>query len=115
MKRYIVVSNFYEGNSLHEIGQEFVHKDNAYIEKCLADGNIEEVNTGEGQGSADADPSAPPEISNEGNQGDGEASNPLGDSPESPEGEQVPVIVNPTPEQITQDIESISPSSTQPS
>jgi hypothetical protein len=43
MSKYQVIRSFYEGNTLHEEGQDFNHEDKAYVEKCLADGNIAEV------------------------------------------------------------------------
>ena len=53
MPRYIVTRSFYEGNGLHEEGNAFEHQDQAYIEKCLADGNIQVV---EGSESSPATP-----------------------------------------------------------
>lgn len=41
--QYTVTRSFYEGNTLHEAGQPFAHEDKAYVEKCLADGNIAEA------------------------------------------------------------------------
>lgn len=41
---YIVKMSFYEGNTLHEAGTPFVHDDKAYVEKCLADGNVVDEN-----------------------------------------------------------------------
>lgn len=43
MSKYKVIRNFYEGNTLHEEGQDFEPKDQQYAEKVLADGNIVEV------------------------------------------------------------------------
>lgn len=40
---YIVKTSFYEGNTLHLHGETFEHTDSEYIQKCLNDGNIEEV------------------------------------------------------------------------
>lgn len=37
---YIVKTSFYEGNTLHEEGTAFTHADPAYVEKCVADGNV---------------------------------------------------------------------------
>lgn len=41
-KQYKVTRSFYEGNTLHSEGEPFVHGDQAYINKCLEDGNIAE-------------------------------------------------------------------------
>lgn len=45
MSKYIVVTSFYEGNTLHEAGQAFEHTDKEYVAKCLTDGNIVEEGT----------------------------------------------------------------------
>jgi hypothetical protein len=44
--QYIVTRSFYEGNTLHQEGEPFVSEDQAYIQKCLADGNIADSNGG---------------------------------------------------------------------
>jgi hypothetical protein len=72
--QYIVTRNFYEGSGLHEEGNAFVHSDQAYIEKCLADGNIAVV--------AAAD-------------GGSESSNPLAEQPQASVSAEAPQTVSP--------------------
>jgi hypothetical protein len=57
--QYIVTRNFYEGNGLHEEGQAFEHQDQAYIEKCLADGNIAPVTEGGSESTTPLVPAQP--------------------------------------------------------
>ena len=96
---YKVVTSFYEGNILHEEGTIFDHKDTAYVQKCLADGNIAEVSKG---GSESTTPLA--------------ATPPASESPEPEvavvEEVQPPQPSQPTPEQIDETLSSLDGSPT---
>lgn len=48
---YVVKRSFYEGNTLHTEGAEFKHEDQAFVKKCLDDGNVVEAEQGGGSNS----------------------------------------------------------------
>jgi hypothetical protein len=127
--QYKVVRSFYEGNTLHEEGKPFTHGDEAYVQKCLADGNIVAADSGVPNGfpsheNSPAEPGAPastPPL--DPNAGD---STPSSQPPASPPVDPNPPIsppttpppgtsgTNPTQAQIEQDMRFANGSGTPP-
>lgn len=90
--QYIVIRSFYEGNTLHEDGSVFEHSDQAYIDKCLADGNIKPADA--------AAPSAAPANDLDPQQDPAAAQGaPATDAPLAPPA-PAPANHQPTPEEI---------------
>lgn len=99
---YKVTRSFYEGDTLHTEGQAFEHSDQAYIEKCLADGNI--VAEGGSESTSplvDSSEPVPPQVPEQ----------PPVDPTVAPQVQEPTVAVpqpqkgQPTPEQINQDLQ----------
>lgn len=96
MSQYIVKRSFYEGNGLHEEGNSFSHEDSAYVEKLLADGNIEAVTEG---GSESTSPLGTEQ------QGSDSPENPVSQPETTPEAPQAPEAPSVTETQPVQPVE----------